>query len=136
MMRRYQAHPRRGYSLTVVLVFLILMFALWSTVYRGTSSLIRVETNRALQQTRDQGAMNALAQALQLLQYARPADASNPNRALFVYGVTMPIQGPTGVIESADKPEVDALVAKLREKNYGFRTLVHEVVQSKVFQTK
>lgn len=37
---------------------------------------------------------------------------------------------------SADKPEIDLLVKKLREQNYGFRTLVHEVVQSKVFQTK
>ena len=53
----------------MVLVFLILMFALWSTVYRSTSSLLRIETNRVLQQTRDQGAMNALAQAIQLLQY-------------------------------------------------------------------
>ena len=38
MMRRHQPHPRRGYSLTVVLMFLILIFALWSTVYRSTSA--------------------------------------------------------------------------------------------------
>ena len=36
----------------------------------------------------------------------------------------------------ADRAEVDAIVARLREKNYGFRTLVHEIVQSKAFQTK
>ena len=78
MMRRHQPHPRRGYSLTVVLVFLILMFALWSTVYRSTSSLLRIETNRVLQQTRDQGAMNALAQAIQLLQYSAPSDPTIP----------------------------------------------------------
>lgn len=36
----------------------------------------------------------------------------------------------------ADKPEIEAMVKKVREKNFGFRTLVHEIVQSKVFQTK
>src|SRR5262249_45824007 len=36
----------------------------------------------------------------------------------------------------ADRPEVEAMVAKLSAKNYGFRTLVHEIVQSKVFQSK
>ena len=54
--------PHRGFSMTTVLIFLILLFALWSAVYRTTSSLLRIETNRVLQQTRDQGAMNALAQ--------------------------------------------------------------------------
>lgn len=37
---------------------------------------------------------------------------------------------------SADGPQIDAIVAKVRDKNYGFRTLVHEVVQSAVFQSK
>jgi len=41
-----------------------------------------------------------------------------------------------GAPETADKPEVEAVVQKARDKNYGFRTLIHEVVQSKVFQTK
>lgn len=36
----------------------------------------------------------------------------------------------------ADGPEIDAIVKKAREKDYGFRTLVHEIVQSKVFQEK
>jgi hypothetical protein len=102
MMKRHHAHVRRGYSLTVVLVFLILLFALWSTVYRSTASLLRIESIRVLQQSRDQGAMNALAQALQLLQYAKPSDSSNPNRAQFNYGVTVTIQGPTGASETAD----------------------------------
>jgi mono/diheme cytochrome c family protein len=43
----------------------------------------------------------------------------------------------TGAAPSpADKPEIDAIVSRIREKGYGFRTLVHEVVQSKLFQTK
>jgi hypothetical protein len=102
MMRRRKPHRRRGYSLTVVLIFLILLFALWSTVYRSTSSLLRIETNRVLQQTRDQGAMNALAQSVQLLQYATPRDSSNPSRALFVYGVTVPVEDPSGASTTAD----------------------------------
>jgi hypothetical protein len=36
----------------------------------------------------------------------------------------------------ADRREIDAIVAKLRARDYGFRTLVHEIVQSKAFQQK
>jgi mono/diheme cytochrome c family protein len=39
-------------------------------------------------------------------------------------------------LQYADREEVERIVAKLREKNYGFRTLVHEVVQSRVFVNK
>jgi hypothetical protein len=43
----------------------------------------------------------------------------------------------TGAAPTAlDKPEMDALVRKVRDRNYGVRTLVHEVVQSKLFQHK
>ncbi|HMC64005.1 MAG TPA: DUF1592 domain-containing protein, partial [Gemmataceae bacterium] len=38
--------------------------------------------------------------------------------------------------ETADKLEIEAIVRKLRDKNYGLRTLVHEIVQSKLFQNK
>jgi hypothetical protein len=38
--------------------------------------------------------------------------------------------------EAADKPEIDAIVRAVREKKYGLRALVHEVVQSKVFRNK
>jgi hypothetical protein len=36
----------------------------------------------------------------------------------------------------ADRDEIEAIVEKVRDKKYGLRTLVHEIVQSKVFQTK
>jgi hypothetical protein len=36
----------------------------------------------------------------------------------------------------SDRPEIDAIVGKVRGKEYGFRTLVHEIVQSKAFQSK
>jgi hypothetical protein len=35
-----------------------------------------------------------------------------------------------------DRAEIEAVVKKAREKDYGVRTLVHEVVQSKLFQDK
>ncbi|MEK6263051.1 MAG: DUF1592 domain-containing protein, partial [Planctomycetota bacterium] len=37
---------------------------------------------------------------------------------------------------TADQPEIDAIVTRIRDKNYGFRTLVHEAVQSELFQKK
>src|SRR5262249_20930184 len=38
--------------------------------------------------------------------------------------------------EAADHAEIEAIVMRVREKNYGFRTLVHGIVQSPMFQTK
>jgi hypothetical protein len=39
-------------------------------------------------------------------------------------------------IQFADREVVEEIVARLRSKNYGFRTLIHEVVQSRVFTNK
>jgi hypothetical protein len=39
-------------------------------------------------------------------------------------------------IQFADREVVEQIVDKLRDNNYGFRTLVHEVVQSRVFLMK
>jgi hypothetical protein len=36
----------------------------------------------------------------------------------------------------ADKPDVEAIVRHVRDKNYGFKSLIHEIVQSPLFQTK
>jgi len=41
-----------------------------------------------------------------------------------------------GPPEAADRGQVDAIVQKIREKNYGLRSLVHEIVQSELFRTK
>jgi hypothetical protein len=38
--------------------------------------------------------------------------------------------------DAADEPHVEGVVAKMRDKEYGFRSLVHEIVQSELFQTK
>ncbi len=39
-------------------------------------------------------------------------------------------------IQFADREIVEQIVAKVRAKNYGFRTLIHEIVQSRVFLNK
>lgn len=43
----------------------------------------------------------------------------------------------TGAAPSSDdKPQIEAIVNKIRDKNYGLRSLVHEIVQSEMFRTK
>ncbi len=36
----------------------------------------------------------------------------------------------------ADKPQIETIVNRVREKNYGFKALIHEIVQSPLFQSK
>ena len=43
----------------------------------------------------------------------------------------------TGAAPTAvDDTEIDTIVAKVRDQDYGFRSLIHEIVQSTLFQTK
>jgi hypothetical protein len=37
---------------------------------------------------------------------------------------------------TADRPDVEAIVERVRAKDYGFRSLVHEITQSRTFQSK
>jgi len=55
--------------------------------------------------------------------------ARNLTQKLLIYATGADIQ-------FADREVVEEIVKRLREKNYGFRTLVHEVVQSRVFLNK
>ena len=41
-----------------------------------------------------------------------------------------------GVPTPADQPQIEAIVVKIRDKNYGLRSLIHEIVRSALFQTK
>jgi hypothetical protein len=41
-----------------------------------------------------------------------------------------------GAPEAADRPQIEAIVGKVREKNYGFRSLIHEIVESELFRAK
>lgn len=38
--------------------------------------------------------------------------------------------------DAADKSAIETIVLNTRDQSYGFRTLIHEIVQSKVFQSK
>jgi hypothetical protein len=104
MIQPLASRRRRGYTLTVVLILFMLLFALWSFVCRTTSSLLRVETVRSTRATRDQGAMNAMAQALQLLQYSTPSDSDNPMSNTFTYYVTLSIPGASPITSSNTTP--------------------------------
>lgn len=37
---------------------------------------------------------------------------------------------------TVDEPEIESIVTRVRAKNYGFRSLIHEVVRNKLFQSK
>ena len=37
---------------------------------------------------------------------------------------------------TVDKPQIDTIVSNIRDNNYGFKALIHEVVQSALFQSK
>jgi hypothetical protein len=54
-------------------------------------------------------------------------------RALAEKLVTFATGGAPGGV---DKPDIEAIVRAVKTKEYGFRTLVHEVVQSRLFQSK
>jgi hypothetical protein len=41
-----------------------------------------------------------------------------------------------GAPEASDRPEIEAMLARARAKNYGLRTLIHEIVQSRMFREK
>jgi hypothetical protein len=61
------------------------------------------------------------------------ADKDQFTRALTVKLVTYATGGrPT----DADQPQIDAIVDKVRAKDYGFRSLIHEIVQSELFRSK
>jgi mono/diheme cytochrome c family protein len=61
------------------------------------------------------------------------SDKDQLTRALAEKLLTYATGGPPA---RADRPEVEAVVARVRGKVYGFRALVHEVVQSPLFQHK
>lgn len=65
----------------------------------------------------------------QLLLADKDQLAQNLAEKLLAYGTGA---APT----TADQPEVERIVQKVREQKYGLRSLVHEVVQSRVFRTK
>jgi hypothetical protein len=61
------------------------------------------------------------------------SDKDQLARALAVKLLTYAIGVPP---TRADRPKIEKIVQAVRARNYGFRSLVHEVVQSEVFQNK
>jgi hypothetical protein len=61
------------------------------------------------------------------------ADKDQLTRALATHLLTY---GTGAAPTAVDRRELDAIVAGVRQKQYGFRALVHEIVQSKLFQSK
>jgi hypothetical protein len=65
----------------------------------------------------------------QLLLKETPQIARAMTERLATYATGAPVQ-------TADQAEIEAIVHSIRERNYGLRTLVHQIVQSKLFQNK
>ena len=60
----------------------------------------------------------------------------NPDQVLTALTGKVVIYSTGAGISFADRPALDAIVAKVKQQGGGLRTLVHEVVQSPIFQTK
>jgi hypothetical protein len=41
-----------------------------------------------------------------------------------------------GAPEASDRPEIESILSRARGKKYGLRTLIHEIVQSRMFLEK
>jgi hypothetical protein len=80
-------------------------------------------------QTHDGRAFKDIDDYKQLLLANKDQLARNVAEKLLVYATGADIQ-------FADREVVEQLVAKARAQNYGFRSLLHEVVQSRVFLNK
>src|SRR5207244_123399 len=60
----------------------------------------------------------------------------DPDRLARALAVKLVTYGTGGPPDAADGAALDALVARTKAKGHGFRTLVHEVVQSPLFREK
>jgi hypothetical protein len=65
-----RASKRRGYALTLVIIFLVLFLAMLGMAYRQTAAVLRVETVRSVQTRRDQGCLLAAVQCIHYLETA------------------------------------------------------------------
>lgn len=84
MIHAFSPPRRRGYSLTVVLLFLVLLLCLWAAVYRTTASFLRVETARVKRNDLDEGMLGALAKVLWYLETQAVPPAGS-------YGISVPV---------------------------------------------
>jgi hypothetical protein len=69
---RRQGRRRRGYTVMLVLVFLILLLSLLGLTYRQAATVLRLEAARSKQILRDEGSLQATARAMAMLQNGPP----------------------------------------------------------------
>jgi hypothetical protein len=75
---------RRGYALMLVIVFVALFLTMLGLAWRQTSSLLRVETIRAIQSRRDRGCLLAAVRGIHYLEKCQ-AEAAVPEAAQAYY---------------------------------------------------
>ena len=80
-------------------------------------------------QTADGRAFHNVEDYKKILLQDKDQVARNLTQKLLIYSTGADIQ-------FADRQVVEQIVTDLRSKNYGFRTLIHDVVQSRVFLNK
>jgi hypothetical protein len=69
---------RRGYALMLVIIFIALFLTMLGLAWRQTSSLLRVETIRAVQMRRDQGCLPAAILGIHYLETCQ-ANSTTPS---------------------------------------------------------
>ena len=65
-------------------------------------------------------------------------NSSSPRRIAFARALTIRLltYGTGGLVEATDQREVSAILEKAKAAQWGFRSLVHEIVQSRLFLEK
>jgi hypothetical protein len=81
---RLSRQKRRGYALMLVIVFVALFLTMLGLTWRQTSSLLRVETVRAMQIRRDRGCLLAAIRGVHYLEKCK-ASTTTPDASQMYY---------------------------------------------------
>ena len=65
-------HPRSGFAMMLVLVFIVLFLGFLGVALRQTAAALRIESVRIMQIHRDEGSVHAVARGLALLETGLP----------------------------------------------------------------
>ena len=65
-------HPRSGFAMMLVLVFIVLFLGFLGVALRQTAAALRIESVRIMQTERDEGSIHAVALGLTLLETGLP----------------------------------------------------------------
>ena len=107
----------------------------WATAKRRRSSWMaaRCRITKAARSIRPTSARRPGFQNIDEFKQLLLADKDQIARALTTKLITYATGGAPTL---HDKEQIEAIVAKVREKNYGLRSLIHEIVASELFQEK